>query len=369
MVTNTIAADAQVFEHEGLLWRPKPEATSTFEEFLHAQGRWLEIWHETNWNPWRTDELAPELAHVEQVTSEWQRAEPSFRPLTNRQLGARMGEITRRVHAERLADEVRWERDKERYDSEREKARFALLEREVVQASMGRELAQHHAGTLFPMMPADRRAKEVADLEATIERNHAEIVRLAALVGDREDVVDEEGKLPRDRRKWNIIWYGVTRRDQVEEFNASIGSLREKIAETMDRSEKSSLRIQLSSEERCLAGLLAVPRLEAEQMCADCYTPQFQHASGGDIYSSRPCPRWPMHAARMEHVWEILRSASKRAHPTAPEPPKPQPLATLPGSLPISEVIERLSTLQKEHPDAVVKRGRSNRWELWPKDA
>lgn len=83
---------------------------------------------------------------------------------------------------------------------------------------------------------------------------------------------------------------------------------------------------------------------------------------------SRPCPRWPMHAARMEHVSEILRAASTRVHNTQPAPPKPQPLAALPADLPITEVIARLQELQAQHPDAVVKRGRANRWELWPPD-
>ena len=91
----------------------------------------------------------------------------------------------------------------------------------MIQICMGRELEQHQAGTLFPSKPADRRAREVADLEGMIGRNDAEIAQLAPLVGDREDVVDEEGKLRRDRRKCHIIWYGVTHRDQVEKGEAS----------------------------------------------------------------------------------------------------------------------------------------------------
>lgn len=51
-----------------------------------------------------------------------------------------------------------------------------------------------------------------------------------------------------------------------------------------------------------------------------------------------------------------------------PEPAKPRPLATIPGNISISEVIARLSTLQEEHPNAVVLRGRANRWELWPEN-
>lgn len=104
-------------------------------------------------------------------------------------------------------------------------------------------------------------------------------------------------------------------------------------------------------------------------MCGDCATPAFQHTSGGDLYESRPCPRWPQYAARMKQAWEIPRSAAERTQATTPIPPKPEPLATLPGNLAIGDVIERLRELQEKHPDAVVKRGRSNRWELWPADA
>jgi hypothetical protein len=48
-----------------------------------------------------------------------------------------------------------------------------------------------------------------------------------------------------------------------------------------------------------------------------------------------------------------------------PETPKPQPLATLPSGLSIANVIAKLTELQAVHPDAVVKRGRANRWEIW----
>ena len=68
----------------------------------------------------------------------------------------------------------------------------------------------------------------------------------------------------------------------------------------------------------------------------------------------------------MKQAWENVRYILDRVKPTEPTPPKPEPLATLPGNLGIGEVIERLKELQVKHPDAVVKRGRANRWELWP---
>lgn len=362
-----LATDNTVYERNGLPWRPKPTATSTFEEFRHAREHVVEIWNETDWNPWRKQELAPQLTRAFEIDDEWECADPDWKPLTRRQQGARMAAGTRRYQAERSASEARWERDKARYDPEREKERFGLLEREAIQARIENDLAQHLAGTIYPAMQADRRAGEIKKLEEETARNQIEIVRLLGVVGDREDVVDEDGKLPADRRKWNVIWYRYLRIKWVEELQADVAAQGEKIAETKGRAEKSALGIHLHSSERRLNVLQGIPRLEAEQMCADCYTPAFQHISGGDIHETHPCPRWPLQAARMERVWEILRSASDRKQAAAPEQAKPQPLATLPGNLPINEVIDRLKKLQDQHPNAVVKRGRANRWELWPK--
>lgn len=358
----------KLYERDVMLWKPLPGYTSTFDDLLRAQSRWMDIFHETPWNPWRTEGLAAEQERAHSVMREWTRAEQDHRYMTKREMGAMQGAITRKHRAQYKADEARWEQDKDRYDPDREKARFALLERESIQASQTRELDAYRSGERFPSMPAERRDKEVTDLEAKLKFTKAEIERLSAVVGDREEVLDVDGRLPRDRRPGNLIWYGIRRRDNVLELQRSTAELRERIKGTKDRAEKSKLGAQLWSEGRTLQALLSVPILAAEDMCADCYTPQHQHLSGGDIYESRPCPRWPLHAARMEQVWQILCSARERTHPIERARTKPQPLATLPGNLPIAEVIERLSALHEEHPDAVVKRDRANRWELWPKE-
>lgn len=52
-----------------------------------------------------------------------------------------------------------------------------------------------------------------------------------------------------------------------------------------------------------------------------------------------------------------------------PAEPKPQPLAIVPSGLPIADVVAKLTELQQQFPDAEVRRGRANRWELWNPDA
>ncbi|WP_146751991.1 hypothetical protein [Microbacterium sp. SMR1] len=92
-------------------------------------------------------------------------------------------------------------------DAERERARHALLEREAVQANLECELSGHRSGALFPAMSGDRRTKKIRELEAKREQSADELQRLSIIVGDREEVVDSDGKLPAGRRRWNVIWY------------------------------------------------------------------------------------------------------------------------------------------------------------------
>ena len=79
-----------------------------------------------------------------------------------------------------------------------------------------------------------------------------------------------------------------------------------------------------------------------------------------------PCPAWPGWAARIQKVRDMLMAAAERSKAVAPVPPPPQPLAVIASKLPIAEVIERLTEIQKTYPDAEVRRGRANRWEILP---
>lgn len=100
MAQSTVEPHHKVYEHDGMLWKPLPGCDSTFEELIHAQRRWMQIFEETCWNPWRTDELTPQADHARQVMREWTRAEPNHRPMTTRQIGAMQAGITRKHQRE-----------------------------------------------------------------------------------------------------------------------------------------------------------------------------------------------------------------------------------------------------------------------------
>lgn len=213
-----------IHEHHGLPWRAKPGHTSTFDEFRNAREHIVEIWHETDWNRWLKAELAAQLQRAMDVDDEWKCADPDRKPLTKRQIGARMAAITRKVKKDSEARQARWDSDKSRYDPEGEKARWALRERQASQPHRQKGVDDLRSGARYPGMPADRRAREVEELEKSLQKNAAEIARLSVIVGDPEDVVDEHGRLPRDRRTWNLNEYRYRRIQQVEALREAVSA-------------------------------------------------------------------------------------------------------------------------------------------------
>lgn len=96
-----------VYEHGGLLWRPKPGATSKFEENLAARALFLDLHRDEFWNPWRIEERAGELALALETMEQWERAEPGFKQMTLRQWNTKMAREDRRRERERAQGEVK----------------------------------------------------------------------------------------------------------------------------------------------------------------------------------------------------------------------------------------------------------------------
>ena len=353
-----------VLQHEGLLWRPRPGATSTAEEFLAARARFLALHKESRWNPWVLEDYAAEMERAMAVMEQWGRAEPGHRYLTDEEIEARFADMDREHEARFAAMKRRQEQDRERYDRDREAARLALLEEQAVLGHELEDLEEYRAGTRFPKMDAEKRANAVAGLEKSIAARRAEVDRLAAVVGDPEDVVDENGRRPGDRREDMLIRYRVRRQFQVRELRAKVSELTAALASTTDRAERAALRKELNFATWQLDELLAVPPLTADDMCSECAAPAASHR-GSMTLTRGPCPAWPRWAAKIEQVRQMLESSAARK---APEPtlPKPQPLAVVPSGLPIGEVVERLTALHAAHPNSEVRRGRAGRFELWP---
>jgi hypothetical protein len=176
-----------------------------------------------------------------------------------------------------------------------------------------------------------------------------------------------------------LIDYQINRKFKVKELQAGIPHLKTALQTTKDRQERSKLQLELDGASRELDNLLAIPRLSAEDMCADCPEPIASHGWSFSLTAGPPwggpCAAWPGWAAQVKTAWESFEEAVTsrksdtspgRKEQQSPQPAEPEPLAVVPSGLPLSQVVERLRELQERYPEAQVRQGPDDRWELWP---
>jgi hypothetical protein len=360
MHTTAATMPEGVIEHDGMLWKPKRSSTATAEEFIAARTTFKEITEGSRWNPWVRDDRDVEYTHAIEVMEQWRRAEPGHRMLTTKQLEARWARQDQQ--RERALTKLKQERERRKalYDEERSAARLALFEQRSRLEHEQNELASYRDGSRFPGMAPNRRQEQMAELEQSIDGRRREIERLAPVVGDPETVIDQNGWLPSERRDAMLIHYRMNRERQVKELRIKVPAL----AASGERKD----RIEAGLKRRRLDDLLAVPPLTADDTCSDCPTPIAQHGWVTPPFEG-PCPAWPGWGARLKRVRGMMETFARSA-PTDSKPPtpKPEPLAVIPSGLPIGEITKRLQELQEQFPDAEVRRGRANRWELWPRE-
>ncbi|KQY61835.1 hypothetical protein [Nocardioides sp. Root140] len=201
----TLTLPEGVYSDGEHLWRAKAGVSSTFEEHEAARDLFMDLHRDQFWNPWRMEEQAGDLERAQEVMEEWERAEPGFRQMTKRQMQARLARMDREAEKRLAAKDVEREANLQCYDSDRDQARLRLLEARCVLAHKESELDGLKSGERFPAMAPERRAADIAKLEAAIEALRATVGRLVPVVGDPEDVPDEHGRLPRDRRSLDAL--------------------------------------------------------------------------------------------------------------------------------------------------------------------
>lgn len=363
--TNTSGDLDGAFEHEGLLWKPKPDATSTWKEFLAARDQFVNLNKESIWNPWVLEDRADDIEQAMSVMDQWVRAEPGHRTRSKRQIDAMLKRWDREFDMRRAVEDERCKRDSERYDSAREAERLVLLEKQSDLAHELEEATALRSGESYAAMDATRRGARVAELEDSTEKLRAQINRLGSTVGDPEDVVDKHGRLPRDRRAMMLTLFSARRSVEVRELRVKVPELAASVKEAKDKEERAEVRRQVDRASRKLDRLLAIPPLTADDMCSECATPAVKHGWRTPP-ADGPCPAWPGWAARLREVRRTFETIAREGQEKDPEPAKPNPLAVVPSGLPIAEIIDQLTELQAKYPNSEVRCGRSNRWELWP---
>jgi hypothetical protein len=360
-------SSGEVIEVDGLLWKPRPGASSSSEEFRRARSLILEIHRDASWNPWVNEDRAQEYEQATAVFDQWTRAEPEFRPWTAEELDAWMAARDAEFRAGVA------ERDRQRaarvalYDEGREQARLALLEQQAILRHHTEELDDLRERRRFPAMPEQRRREQVAELERSVAAVRSEVVRLQEAVGDVEAVVDERGWLPQERRELALTLFSARRCVEVRELRERVREQQARLKAAKGRAERVPIRDALNRDTPRLEFLMAIPPLEAADMCSECVSPARWHGFviTGANPDAGPCPAWPRWAQCIRKAREMIAAAANEK-PAEPPPPKPEPLAVVASGLPIDEVIRQLTDLKAKYPAARVCRGNRNRWETWP---
>ncbi|OUS91942.1 hypothetical protein CA951_31225 [Rhodococcus sp. NCIMB 12038] len=349
-----------------MLWKPRPGTSSIPEDFIEARATFRAIAAEIHWNPWVRDDRANEWEQALQIMGEWQRAEPGHRQLTEAECEARWKHDDEDVRQKLDARRQRFERERSHYDPDRAQSRLHLIELQSCLQHEQAELSGLRDKASSPAIPTGRSAERIAALENEVGEIEGQIAMLEATVGDPETVVDAHGRLPRDRREITLCLYSIHRTTRVRELRAQLADLSANLKAAQDKSRRIECRQLLADATGELEALLAIPRLAVDDMCSECATPAADHGWVAR-QTAGPCPAWPGWAAKMEKVRTIIERAAQRERPVTEPAQASQPLAIIASGLPITDVIARLEELRQEFPDAEVRRGRANRWELWPR--
>jgi hypothetical protein len=254
------------------------------------------------------------------------------------------------------------------YDEDREAVRLRLLRAMSDAAFFGHVLAAPASSS-----QRDDAERRLIDSRTTIDTLHREL-------GDPDQVIDRHGYLPAERRERNLSSH-------------------------IDFWRHPRLREWSKSDRRRFIALLKMPMPDSVAMCSECEAPFEWHEydlslrlfhprppAGSQAETiSRLMPGWwercPASTAyQIGHRWggkfalpnfdgeqwismhpPLLRTifAPTERRPSATPKLKAKPLAVIsPG--PIDEVMARLAAAQAEHPNAQLRRGSGDTWELWP---
>ncbi|WP_409184911.1 hypothetical protein F9C11_11880 [Amycolatopsis sp. VS8301801F10] len=359
----------QVTASNGVTWTRRPGGSSTATQLLEALSISTRMYTDVEflWNWWEEDRHSREESRVWAILEEWENG-ADRREQTAEEIDAFVQRWNEEQDAKHEAEKKqRAELVVQSYDKDRASARLQLLRKEADAAFF-----QHVADK-----PANTAQRE--DAERRVAKSRTEAEELRERVGDPEDVLDERGYLPAERRKQHL-------------------------GEHMRYWRYPMLRELRKHNRRRFTTLLNMPVPDVERMCSECQAPAEWHeydislclfrsrpAEGSQAETlSRLIPGWweRCHAStayQIGHGWGVphalpdftaeqwqamlpplLRSTfAPKPIKKKPAQPKPQPLATVPPG-PIAEVMAKLQELQAKYPTAEVRQGSRGRWDLWP---
>lgn len=362
--------DIYITAPNGVTWTRRRGGTSTGQELLQALEDLTAFYSDLSrrWNWWQEGRREQEHDRLMRIMHEWDNGAPdSTEEEAEAFAQAETEKLDRRFEEDRKhrADLVA-----RSYDKDRKNMRLELLRAESDAAFF-----THVIEAAASVAQRDEAERRVADRQTRAEE-------LRRQLGDPEEVINEHGSLPAERREWTI-------RSHMEYWRHP--RLRE--WETTDRQRFDTL--------------LNMPMPDSSAMCSECETPTEWHEYDLSLRLFHAPPPPDSQAARLarlmpgwwercpgctayniEHRWggsfalpdfsgeqyvamlppllrTIFASTEAKPKPKKKRQPKPKPLAVLsPG--PIDDVMAQLADAQAKYPTAQVHRGQGGKWELWP---
>ena len=257
------------------------------------------------------------------------------------------------------------------YDPRRSRARLALIEQQVTLAEALATLREAAARPAVPSGIPDLWEPARAEAERAAADARRWISELTPVVADPEAVVDEHGRLPRDRREEFLVAFAAKVSNEAATLREKLPALRAALKTTRGRQERAAVRDELRQGTARLAYLEAFPAFTAADMCSECPWPMAWHSTGvtfcletGAILSE-PCRSWPVWSAKivtgLARVAEMLQQKQK-----APvSRPTRELIAVIAAGSSVEDVIAELTRVQAEHPGAQVQWGKRDSWEIW----
>jgi hypothetical protein len=249
----TTESDAiSVTAPNGVVWTRCPGGTSTGQQLLRALELLVMDHAERDWNLWQEGRSAQEHHRVMQVLCEWDR--PRSATARRRTVDEDVADweakydMKEAEEKQRLADLVA-----ERYDKNREHQRLMLLRTESDAAFFAHVLEK-------PASPA-----QPEDAERRLAESRATATGLRQELGDPEQVIDEQGQFPEERRKWH-------RGEHMTFFRHRL------------------LREWESKDRRRFKALLAMPIPDVSAMCSECQAPTQWHEYDISLRLFQPPP-------------------------------------------------------------------------------
>jgi hypothetical protein len=252
---------------------------------------------------------------------------------------------------------------------------LALIEQQVTLARAVKDHEKILARQTLAADPENLWGTKRLQAEAAIVDAERRIQELTPMAGDPETVVDEHGRLPPERREQFLAEFAAAFNAEVGTLHERLPGLRAKLQSTRGRKERAAIREELHKGTARLAYLEALPPFTARDMCSECPWPMSWHDTvttfcleTGAILSE-PCRAWPVWRETLLtaalRVHEMLKQREQRKQQQPASQPEPQLLAVLPAESSLAETVTQLTAIQAEHPDAQIRRGKQNCWEIW----